>query len=178
MVASNSGKQASLQLVGDRGTNSYGFALYGSSANAIGNLFGVSRADKLMIFADGANNLGMYMGTLVSQPLVLGTNNTNRFQISGTGDFTFTIGKFGITEGSNGRVGQTSLTSGTKAITISGLTTSSRAFVTLVAQAGTSTTVYQYIAVCTSNTLTITAVTTAGATVSTDTSTLNYFVIN
>ena len=67
-----------------------------------------------------------------------------------------------ITEGSNSKVGQTSLTSGTKAVSISGLTTSSRAFVQLVSQSGTVTTTVAYIAVCTSNTLTISAVTVAG----------------
>jgi hypothetical protein len=74
-------------------------------------------------------------------------------------------------------VGQTTLVSGTKAITITGLTTSSKAFCQLVSQGGTVTTTQVYGAVCTSNTLTITALTTAGATDTTDTSVLNYFVV-
>jgi hypothetical protein len=83
-----------------------------------------------------------------------------------------------MTEGTNGRVGQTTLVSGTKAITISGLTTSSRAFITLVSQGGTVTTTTSYGAVCTSNTLTITALTAAKATNTSDTSIINYWIIN
>lgn len=73
-------------------------------------------------------------------------------------------------------IGQTTLVSGTKAVTLTGVGTGSIAFVTLVAQGGTSTGVYQYKAVCTSNTLTITAIDVSGATVATDTSILNYQV--
>lgn len=83
-----------------------------------------------------------------------------------------------ITEGTGGRVGQVALVSGTKAITISGLTSSSRAFRGFVSQGGTSTSVYEYAMVCTTNTLTITAITVTGSTVTTDTSTINYFVVN
>lgn len=82
-----------------------------------------------------------------------------------------------ITEGTDGRLGQTTLVSGTKAITINGLTTSSRAFVTLVTPSGTTlTTTYQ--AVCTANTLTIQANIAAGTINTADGSTLNYFVFN
>jgi hypothetical protein len=86
--------------------------------------------------------------------------------------------KIKITEGTNGSVGQTTLIAGTKAITITGLTVSSRAIVTLVSQGGTVTTTIAYSAVCTSGTLTITALTNAGATDISDTSVLNYFIIN
>jgi len=82
-----------------------------------------------------------------------------------------------IAEGTNGRVGQTTLVAGTKAITISGLTTSSRAFVQLVTPNTVALTV-QYKAVCTANTLTITADVAAGTINNVDVSTLNYFVIN
>jgi len=82
-----------------------------------------------------------------------------------------------ITEGSNSRVGQVALIAGTKAITITGLTTSSRAFVQLVSPNTSSLTV-QYQAVCTSNTLTIQANIAAGTINNVDVSTLNYFVIN
>ncbi len=85
--------------------------------------------------------------------------------------------KFLIKEGTNGSMGQTALVAGTKAITISGLTTSSRAFVTLVTPSGTaSTTTYQ--AVCTANTLTIQANVAAGTINIVDTSTLNYIIID
>ncbi len=82
--------------------------------------------------------------------------------------------------GTTGKVGQVALVSGTKALTINGVATTSRAFITLVSQAGTTTTTQSYIAVCTANTLTITAVTNAGSntTNTLDTSTLNYFIVN
>lgn len=82
-----------------------------------------------------------------------------------------------ITEGSSGRIGQVALVAGTKAITITGLTTSSRAFITLVTP-NTVTSTVNYQAVCTSNTLTIQANVAAGTINTADISTLNYFVIN
>lgn len=72
-------------------------------------------------------------------------------------------------------LGQTTLVAGTKAITITGLTTSSKAFVTLVTASGTSLTT-QYQAVCSSNTVTIQANVAAGTINVSDTSTLNYQV--
>ncbi len=83
-----------------------------------------------------------------------------------------------ITEGTDGRLGQTTLVAGVKAITINGLTTSSRAFYTFVSVGGTVTTTWQYKLVCTSNTLTITAIDNTGATNTLDTSVLNYTVFN
>lgn len=122
---------------------------------------------------------------LMSQINAAGYND--RLTVSSGGNVTVNNGNLSlatagnallITEGSNGRVGQTTLVAGTKAITITGLTTSSRAFPGFVSQGGTSTGVFQYAMVCTANTLTITAVTVAGVTVATDTSVINYFVIN
>jgi lysophospholipase L1-like esterase len=85
--------------------------------------------------------------------------------------------KIGITEGSGGRVGQVALVAGTVAVTISGLTTSSRAFLTRVISNTTSLTT-GYNAVCTSNTLTITADVSAGTINTADISTLNYLIVN
>lgn len=73
--------------------------------------------------------------------------------------------------------GQTTLVAGTKAVTISGLTTTNKAIVSLVAQGGTSTGVYEYAGVCTANTLTITAVDVTGTKVATDTAVVNYFIL-
>jgi hypothetical protein len=89
-----------------------------------------------------------------------------------------TDGHIFMNETNNKFVGQTTLASGTKAISITGVTTSSRAIVTLVSQGGTVTTTVAYAAVCTSGTLTITALTNAGATDTTDTSVLNYMIFN
>lgn len=82
-----------------------------------------------------------------------------------------------VTEGTDGRAGQTTLVSGTKAITIAGLTTASRAFVQLVTASGTTSTV-TYQAVCTANTLTVRANVAAGTINTSDGSTLNYIIYN
>jgi len=98
--------------------------------------------------------------------------------ISGNVSLATAGNKIKITEGTNGSAGPVFLVSGTKAITISGVTTSTRAFCQFVSIGGTVTTTWQYAAVCTSNTLTITALTNAGATNTSDTSTLNYWIEN
>lgn len=72
--------------------------------------------------------------------------------------------------------GQTTLVSGTKALSISGITSSNHAFVTLVSASGTSLTT-QYQAVCTTGTLTIQANVAAGTINVADGSTLNYQII-
>jgi hypothetical protein len=78
---------ASFYLQNNRGSfAAYGGQLMGGSADATGNLFGVSRADRFFVFADGANNLGMAVGTLSNQPLILGTNNSERIRVEGDGD--------------------------------------------------------------------------------------------
>lgn len=146
---------------------------------------------------DGATSgffTGSAAGTLIAGNLASGSTgdllNLETAGISGikvtsggnttiAGTLTVALAKnVTITEGSSGRAGQTTLVAGTKAITVTGITTNSRAFVTLVAQGGTSTAVYQYQAVCTANTLTISAVSVVGALINTDTSILNYFIIN
>lgn len=74
--------QAVMYVDNDRGSfASYGGFLQGSQANAIGNLFGVSRADRTFVFADGANSLGLVLGTLTAQPLIFGTNNTEWMRV-------------------------------------------------------------------------------------------------
>lgn len=79
-----------------------------------------------------------------------------------------------VKEGTNGRMGVTTLVAGTVAISIASVTTSTRAFVQLVISGGTIGNGYK--AVCTSGTLTITSITAAGATQVLDTSTLNYIL--
>jgi len=73
--------------------------------------------------------------------------------------------------------GQVSLSAGVSVITVSGVTTSSKAYESFVAIGGTVSTTWQYKCVCTANTITITAITNAGTTDTTDTSTLNWNVI-
>lgn len=69
------------------------------------------------------------------------------------------------------------LVAGVKAVTITGITTSSQAFLQIINPSGTSLT-HNYTAICTANTLTITAVESDDATTNTsDVSTLNYVII-
>jgi hypothetical protein len=79
--------QAAFYLENDRGsTNSYGgFAIGGSTSN-LGNIFGLTRPDRLFMFADGVNNVGYAIGTLQNTPLQFGTNNVIRATVFGTGN--------------------------------------------------------------------------------------------
>ncbi|HVZ76266.1 MAG TPA: immunoglobulin-like domain-containing protein [Candidatus Paceibacterota bacterium] len=81
----NANNQASFYMENDRGSfASYGGFLYGGSTSGLSNLFGAPRADRLFMFADGASNLGYYVGTLTAQPFVIGTNNLERARVDGT----------------------------------------------------------------------------------------------
>jgi hypothetical protein len=81
--------QTAFYMENDRGSwASYGGFLYGSSVGNAGNLFGQSRTDKLFMFADGASNLGMFIGTLSAQPFVIGTNNVERMRVASDGAIT------------------------------------------------------------------------------------------
>jgi len=99
--------------------------------------------------------------------------------ISTIGNITLSApgGRLNIAEGTNGRIGQTALVAGTKTVSVSGVTTSTRAFVQLVTPSGTNLTT-SYQAVCTAGTLTIQANIAAGTINTADTSTVNYIIIN
>ena len=88
-----------------------------------------------------------------------------------------TVTRIFVREGTNGFAGQTTLVAGTIAITIPGVTASSRAFPSLVT-ANTTTLTTAYQTVCTTDTLTIQANVAAGTINIADISTLNYLVIN
>lgn len=125
-----------------------------------------------------AADLGLFTqsaGGAMAQRVQIGATTTT---FSGNITLGTAGNKINITEGSNGSVGQTTLVSGTKAITVSGVTTSSRCTTTFVSIGGTVTTTWQYGCVCTANTVTITALTNAGTTNTSDTSVLNYLIIN
>jgi len=92
----------------DRGSfASYFGTLYGGSAS-VGTLFGLGYADRMFLFTGGASNLGMAIGTISSQPLVFGTDNTERFRIGPAGQWGLsganygTSGQFLQTTGSGG----------------------------------------------------------------------------
>jgi hypothetical protein len=99
------GGQSNIWLDNNRGSfASYGGMIYGGSTNAVGNLFGVSRADKLIIMADGASNLGMVIGTHTSQPVIFGANNSETMRLTPLGGLN--IG--GTTDPGNNRLQLTS----------------------------------------------------------------------
>lgn len=75
--------------------------------------------------------------------------------------------------GQNPVIGQTTLAAGTKAVTVTGLGAGSFAYVQLVTPANAANTVERQ-AVCTANTLTITALLAAHTINNADTSTVNY----
>ncbi len=127
----------------------------------------------------GASVITNAFGFYVEAPTA-GTNATitNNYAAGFSGNLALiTAGnKLFIKEGTGGSLGQTTLVAGTISITISGVTTATRAFITLVTPTGTTlTTTYQ--AVCTANTLTIQANVAAGTINTADTSVLNYVVI-
>lgn len=171
-VANNNAGQYANVVMSNSGGKILSLAQFASGFG--GTTGGVTNANLTALLGTGDN---MMMGTTSTQPLYFITNNTQRLSFTSAGDMTIGIGKFGVTEGVNGRVGQVALVAGTKAITITGLTTSSRAIVSLVTPNTASLTV-MYQAVCTSNTLTITALIGAGTINNVDVSTVNYFVIN
>jgi len=75
-------------------------------------------------------------------------------------------------------IGKATLVSGTKAISIAGVTTSSIPIITFVSAGGTISTTTHYAGVCTAGTLTITALTSTSTTNTSDTSVISYLVIN
>ncbi len=82
----NASGQTSFTMENNRGSYaSYGGFVYGGSTTAAANIFGVNRQDKLFMYADGASNLGMYIGTIQAQPFVIATNNTERIRIDSAG---------------------------------------------------------------------------------------------
>lgn len=124
--------------------------------------------------SDGALDLNYMAGKLFVGAT---TDNGSGKILQITGDVVLTTAgnALYIKQGTGGMFGDATLVSGTIAITITGLTTSDRAFTQLITPSGTAGANYK--SVCTANTLTITSVTTSGATQATDTSTLTYFII-
>lgn len=117
----------------------------------------------------------------IEAPLITGagvtaTNGPYALGLNGNLNLVTAGNKIFIKEGSNGSLGQSTLVAGTRSITISGITTSTRAFVQLVTPSGTTLTT-SYQAVCTANTLTIQANVAAGTINTADVSTFNYIII-
>lgn len=131
------------------------------------------------------SNLQIKAGTNLAAPIGLVSGSLLTTPLSGSIEFdnTHFYGTIGSTRYPLDQQvpaamssGQTTLVAGTKAITVTGTTTSSKAFISLVSPSNTSlTTIYQ--GVCTSNTITIQANIAAGTINTADTSVVNYLVI-
>lgn len=105
--------------------------IFGNIANTGGSLtFGV--ASSAGVLGTGTDIYAAVIGNGVSQPFNLVTNNTNRFSISGSGNFDFKSGTMTVgslsasqlvqTDGSKVLISTTALPSGTTATTQSALT--------------------------------------------------------
>jgi hypothetical protein len=68
--------------------DAYGGLLTGGSSYST-SFFGLTGADRTFLIHDGINGLGMGIGTVINQPVVFGTNNTERMRITGAGSITF-----------------------------------------------------------------------------------------
>ncbi len=133
-----------------------------------------------------ATAIGANASVTASNTLVLGssvnvaigsTSPTYKLDVTGGDEGLATVGKtYRQHFGSTGDMfGDATLTSGVATITISGLTTADRAFTQVIADGGTVG--IRYVAVCTSNTLTITAESAASTTQTLDTSTLTFHIL-
>jgi hypothetical protein len=77
---------ATLYFDNDRGNfSAYGGLLTGGSGNPF-LFFGVTRADRTFLIADGPSSLGLGIGTLVSKPVIFGTANAERMRIDSSGN--------------------------------------------------------------------------------------------
>lgn len=85
----NSTGNASFYFQNERGSfTSYGGLLH-SGSTAPGTFFGVAKADRTVLISDGASGLGLMIGTLLAQPVIIGTADTERIRIAATGEATF-----------------------------------------------------------------------------------------
>lgn len=148
------------------------YSLIGAYSHLTSNYMWLGWDDALGVASQSVTDFRIGVASVASMFRITSSTTTIK------NDFEITVGKrIYIDEGSGGFAGQTTLVSGTKAITIAGVTASSRAFTQLVTPTGASLTVDAQ-AVCTSNTVTITALL-ANKTINTaDGSTLNYVIYN
>jgi len=140
---------------------------------------GMNSGANYSVYNNGTNNYDLSVTKADDDVLInTTTDDAAHDKLQVNGNVAISLGnELKVAEGTNGFVGQVALVSGTKAITITGVTTSSRAFVQLVSPSGVTLTT-QYQAVCTSNTLTIQANVAAGTINTADGSLLNYFIVN
>jgi hypothetical protein len=146
--ATNSIAQATFYFENDRGSfTSYGGLLTGCSSNSA-TFFGLTRADKVFLIADGVSNLGLAIGTLTNQPLVFGTNNLERMRIFGGGQVcigTATVGTVAkltvnpnITPDNAATVQMTAAATGNKVLVLQGYASRTVSLLQLQTSAGAS----------------------------------------
>ncbi len=88
-----------------------------------------------------------------------------------------TSNKLNVLEGSNASIGTATLSAGTVTVTTSKCSSTSRVFTQLVAK-GAGNTGAEYLVVAGSGSFVLTSINTSGSTATTDTSTLNWWIIN
>lgn len=161
------------------------------------SLTGVTHQTMVINSATGQNIIGGSTSTASTRFEILGlgttsstintrwsnSSNTLLSQLTDDGNWSIagnvtlnTVGnKLSIKEGSGGFMGQTTLVAGTKAVTVTGVTTSTRCFAALVIP-NTTTLTTSYQCACTANTVTLQANVAAGTINTADVSTLNYIL--
>ena len=164
-------------IKGKTGPNAFYINDVGLASTTVGASFGTANAAPVKLNVAGTPEIlitSTGLDLLGGQVLTSGVGAA----VQDSGDFSITKagGAFRIHSGTSGDMaGDATLSSGTIAVTITGLLSTDRAFITLTSPSGTLASGYE--SVCTSNTLTITSVTTAGATNTLDNSTVSYFII-
>lgn len=151
-----------------QGTNNYNFVSYSPGSTTTNSWFkyGLTRVSGFKV-----------------DSLLTGTAGTDNIIVDHGSGAVGSIPASSYAQSPNGAISilastQTTLVAGTKALSITGVTTGSHAYVNAVSQGGTVSTTFEYAAVCTSGTVTITALTTGNVTNNLDTSTINVFVTN
>jgi|ERR1700722_154313 len=169
-------------LSAGNGSTTFNFAPFTSEADSNGIISQFSS-----VHGTGGGIFGTdggWVGTRTNHQFAIITNSAFALTASAAGVINIpnlTASQLVGTDGSKNLVsaassGQTTLISGTKALSITGVTTSSKAFVQLVTPTGATLTVERQ-AVCTSGTVTITALLSSDLINTSDGSVVNYFVI-
>jgi hypothetical protein len=83
----NSAGYASFIMENNHGSlGSYASFTIGGSTNAWSSFCNLTPVDRVALVAGGQYNLGLSLGTMTAQPVVLGTNNVERMRINGSGN--------------------------------------------------------------------------------------------
>lgn len=163
----NSNSYNAVILDNNRGSlASYG--LLGSMGSAFaGTAFGVNWADTTTILSAGASSAGMLLGTNTNQPLVVGTNDTERLRLTGAGSLSLqrTVTAAGTTGNQtiNKMAGTVNFAAGASAITVTNSLVDASSIVFGVIRTADATATFIKSIVPGANTFTITLNATATA---------------